>query len=124
MLKKLTNQAVFKLAEQEIKFIESENIAFSSFLDNDYPERLKQCIDGPTVLFSSGEIDLHSKRTISIVGTRQITSYGIDFCKKLIEELSPLNPVIVSGFAYGVDIVAHQAAMENNLQTIGVLAHG
>jgi DNA processing protein len=124
LLKKLSNQNVFKLAEQEIKFIESENIAFSSFLDNDYPERLKQCIDGPTVLFSSGEIDLHSKRTISIVGTRQITSYGIDFCKKLIEELSPLNPVIVSGFAYGVDIVAHQAAMENNLQTIGVLAHG
>ncbi|RAR49767.1 DNA-processing protein DprA [Flavobacterium lacus] len=124
LLKKLANQTIFKLAEQEIKFIESQNIAFSSFLDPEYPERLKQCIDGPTVLFSSGEIDLQSKRIISIVGTRQITSYGIDFCKKLIEDLSPLNPVIVSGFAYGVDIVAHQVAMENNLQTIGVLAHG
>mgnify|MGYP006189561113 CR=1 FL=1 len=124
LIKKLTDASVFKLAEQEIKFIERENITFCSFLDESYPERLKHCIDGPTVLFSSGEIDLHSKRTISIVGTRQITSYGIDFCKKLIEDLSPLNPVIVSGFAYGVDIVAHQAAMENNLQTIGVLAHG
>ncbi|WP_396149508.1 DNA-processing protein DprA [Flavobacterium sp.] len=124
LIKKLTDVSVFKLAEQEIKFIERENITFCSFLDEAYPERLKHCIDGPTVLFSSGEIDLHSKRTISIVGTRQITSYGIDFCKKLIEDLSPLNPVVVSGFAYGVDIVAHQAAMENNLQTIGVLAHG
>lgn len=124
LIKNLTNASVFKLAEEEIKFIERENITFCSFLEEAYPERLKHCIDGPTVLFSSGEIDLHSKRTISIVGTRQITSYGIDFCKKLIEELSPLNPVIVSGFAYGVDIVAHQAAMENNLQTIGVLAHG
>ena len=124
LIKKLTDASVFKLAEQEIKFIERENITFCSFLDESYPERLKHCIDGPTVLFSSGEIDLHSKRTISIVGTRQITSYGIDFCKKLIEDLSPLNPVIVSGFAYGVDIIAHQAAMENNLQTIGVLAHG
>lgn len=124
LIKKLKDTSVFKLAEEEIKFIDNENIDFCSFLDEDYPERLKQCIDGPTVLFSSGEIDLKSKRTISIVGTRQITSYGIDFCKKLIEDLSPLNPVIISGFAYGVDIVAHQAAMENNLKTIGVLAHG
>jgi DNA processing protein len=49
---------------------------------------------------------------ISIVGTRQITSYGTEFCRKLIEDLAPLDPVIVSGFAYGVDIVAHQFAME------------
>ena len=124
LIKKLANETIFKLADAEIKFIEAENIDFCSFLDEEYPERLKQCIDGPAVLFSSGEIDLKSRRTISIVGTRQITSYGIDFCKKLIEDLSPLNPVIISGFAYGVDIVAHQAAMENNLQTVGVLAHG
>jgi DNA processing protein len=58
---------------------------------------------------------------ISIVGTRQITSYGTEFCRKLIEDLAPLDPVIVSGFAYGVDIV-HQFAMEYKLQTIG--AHG
>jgi DNA processing protein len=58
------------------------------------------------------------------VGTRQITSYGNEFCRKLIEDLAPLDPVIVSGFAYGVDIVAHQLAMEHNLQTIAVMAHG
>jgi DNA processing protein len=50
---------------------------------------------------------------------RQITSYGTEFCRKLIEDLAPLDPVIVSGFAYGVDIVAHQMAMDHNLQTIG-----
>ena len=61
---------------------------------------------------------------ISSVGTRQITSYGTEFCRKLIEDLAPLDPVIVSGFAYGVDIVAHQFAMDYKLQTIGVLAHG
>jgi DNA processing protein len=53
----------------------------------------------------------------------QITSYGTEFCRKLIEDLAPLDPVIVSGFAYGVDIVAHQMAMDHNLQTI-VVAHG
>jgi DNA processing protein len=58
------------------------------------------------------------------VGTRQITSNGTEFCKKFLEDLAPLNPIIVSGFAYGVDIVAHQLAMDHGLQTIGVLAHG
>jgi DNA processing protein len=69
-------------------------------------------------------MDFENRKMISIVGTRQITSYGMDFCKKLIEDLAIFNPIIVSGFAYGVDIVAHQAAMDNGLQTIGVLAHG
>jgi DNA processing protein len=75
-------------------------------------------------LFSTGNINWNTRKIISIVGTRQITSYGTEFCKKLIADLAPLNPIIVSGFAYGVDIVAHQAAMDNGLQTIGVLAHG
>jgi DNA processing protein len=66
------------------------------------------------LLFTSGKIDLKNRKIISIVGTRQITSYGTEFCRKLIEDLAPLDPIIVSGFAYGVDIVAHQLAMEHN----------
>ncbi len=124
LLKKLSEKHIFDLAQKELLFIEKENITFHSFLDDHYPERLKHCVDGPTVLFTSGNINLNAKRIISIVGTRNITSYGSDFCKKLMEDLAPLNPVIVSGFAYGVDITAHQLAMEHNLQTIGVLAHG
>ena len=124
LLKKLSEKYIFDLAQKEVHFIEKENITFQSFQDDDYPERLKHCIDGPAVLFTSGTVNLNAKRIISIVGTRNITSYGVDFCKKLLEDLAPLNPVIVSGFAYGVDITAHQLAMEHNLQTIGVLAHG
>lgn len=124
LLKNLNNKSIFSQAETELKHIQQNNINVSFFKNEDYPERLKQCIDSPILLFTSGNIQLKQKRIISIVGTRQITSYGIDFCKKLIADLAPLDPIIVSGFAYGVDIVAHQAAMENKLQTIGVLAHG
>jgi DNA processing protein len=124
LLKKLKDKSVFEKAEQELKFIRNNAVDVSFFLDENYPERLKHCIDGPVLLFSSGNIDLKNRKIISIVGTRQITSYGIEFCKKLIADLAPLNPIIVSGFAYGVDIVAHQAALEHNLQTIGVVAHG
>jgi DNA processing protein len=124
LLKNLKDKSIFEKANQEIQFIQSNDIKAFYFQDEDYPERLKHCIDGPVVLFSSGNIDLKKGKIISIVGTRQITSYGIEFCRKLIEDLAPLDPIIVSGFAYGVDIVAHQLAMENNLQTIGVVAHG
>ena len=124
LFKKLQEKNVFQLAENELRFIEKENISYSYFQDENYPERLKHCIDGPVILFECVTSDLQNRKLINIVGTRQITPYGIEFTKKLITDLAPLNPVIVSGFAYGVDIVAHQTAMEHNLQTIGVLAHG
>lgn len=124
LLKNLKDKSVFEKANKELEFIKSKDINVTYFHDKQYPERLKHCIDGPILLFSSGNINLENKKIISIVGTRQITSYGIEFCRKLIEDLAPLDPIIVSGFAYGVDIVAHQFAMENNLQTIGVVAHG
>jgi len=124
LFKKLKDPTVFKLAENEIRFMEKEQISYVYYLEDTYPERLKHCVDSPLILFQSGTINLQNRKIISIVGTRQITPYGIEFTKKLITDLAPLNPVIVSGFAYGVDIVAHQTAMENNLQTIGVLAHG
>lgn len=120
----LKNPDVFKLAEAEIKFISGNNISASFYLDKEYPERLKHCIDGPVVLFSSGNIDIEGRKMLSIVGTRQMTAYGADFTRKLLEDLAPLNPVIVSGFAYGVDIHAHIVAMDLGLQTIGVVAHG
>jgi DNA processing protein len=124
LLKNLRDKSVFEKATQELQFIQSNNIDVLYFQDEKYPDRLKHCIDGPVLLFSSGNINLENRRIISIVGTRQITSYGMEFCRKLIEDLAPLNPIIVSGFAYGVDIVAHQLAMDHNLQTIGVVAHG
>lgn len=124
LLKKLRDKTVFEKAEKELKFIQKEKIKVLYYQDDNYPERLKHCIDGPVLLFSTGNLNLENRKVVSIVGTREITSYGTAFCKKLIEDLAVFNPIIVSGFAYGVDIVAHQAAMENKLHTIGVLAHG
>lgn len=93
-------------------------------MDQDYPEKLKHCFDGPILLFQRGNIDLHKKKIISIVGTRNATSHGIEFCEQFMEQLAPLDPVIISGFAYGIDITAQRAAIHHNLQTVGCLAHG
>ena len=100
LVRKLKDKSIFEKATAEIQFIEHEGVRVLYFTDEAYPERLKHCIDG------------------------QITAYGTEFCKKLLEDLSFYNPIIVSGLAYGVDIVAHQTAMELQLQTVGVLAHG
>ncbi len=113
-----------KRAEEELNYIQQNNIAFSYFLEDDYPQNLKHCVDAPILIFKDGNLNLNNDKIISIVGTRNMSSYGRDFCNQLIEDLKEYNPIIVSGFAYGVDICAHKAAIKNNLQTIAVLAHG
>ena len=111
-------------AEAELRYIKDNNIRHSFFTDSDYPAYLKHCIDSPVLLFKRGNIDLEGRKIISIVGTRKMTSYGTSLCEELIEKLAPLDPIIVSGFAYGVDICAQRNAVKHNLQTIGCLAHG
>ena len=113
-----------QLAEKEFQYIKKHKIEYSYFLDKDYPLNLQHCIDAPILFFKDGTIDFSNEKIISIVGTRTMTNYGSSFCEKLIDELAVYNPIIVSGFAYGVDICAHKVAMKNNLQTIAVLAHG
>lgn len=124
LYKNFQSKTPFQQASTELKFIEKEAIQCFYFQEDTYPEKLKHCQDGPIILFGGGNLDLNKPKTISIVGTRNVTSYGQDFCKKLLEEIAPLNPTIISGFAYGVDIVAHTAAIDLGLQTVGVLAHG
>lgn len=123
-IQELYDSKHLKAAEAELKFIDQNNIQTHYFQDENYPEKLKHCLDGPILIFSKGKIDLQKKKIISVVGTRQITPQGISFCKSFIEDIAALDPVIISGFAYGVDITAHKAAVKNGLQTVGCLAHG
>ncbi|MCH4822532.1 DNA-processing protein DprA [Gramella lutea] len=123
-IRELNRLEHIKAAEDELKFIEKNKIGVHYFLEEDYPEKLKHCIDGPILLFSKGNINLNKKRIISVVGTRKITAHGMEFCERFINDLAVLEPVIISGFAYGVDITAQKAAVKNGLQTIGCLAHG
>lgn len=110
--------------EKELAFIDRNGIRCQAYTDATYPELLKLCADSPVVLFSRGNIALENRKIISIVGTRKISAYGRNFCEQLLADLAPLNPIIISGMAYGVDICAQRAALNNGLQTIGCLAHG
>lgn len=123
-LSDLQKNRLLENAENELEFIKNNNIGVHYFMDVDYPEQLKHCVDGPILLFQRGNINIKNQPIISIVGARKITTQGIANCEAIIERLAPYNPIIVSGFAYGTDITAQKAAMKNNLQTIGCLAHG
>lgn len=123
-LKGLYDSEHLEAAEKEYEFIQRHKIAYNYFMDDDYPRYLKHCIDAPVLLFKKGNINLEGKKIISVVGTRNMTSYGAALCESFIEDIAPLDPIIVSGFAYGVDIAIQRAASEKGLQTIGCLAHG
>ena len=123
-IKGLRDTKHIKAAENELEYVHANAITSLYFTDKGYPEKLKHCIDSPLLLFQVGNINLKEKRIISVIGTRKITRHGIAFCEALIEQLAPYDPVIVSGFAYGTDITAQKAALSQQLQTVGCLAHG
>lgn len=118
------SKSVLERAEQEIKFIEKNNIQTLFFTDDNYPVRLKNCYDSPVMLYYQGNADLNTEKIVSVVGTRTPSMYGKLMTEKLIEELQSLGCLVVSGMAYGIDITAHKAALDFNLNTVGVLAHG
>ena len=113
-------------AETEVNFITRNNINPIYFKDTNYPQRLLECDDAPTMLYTLGQCDLNSAHVISVVGTRHATHYGVEMTERIIEDLSKRldNIIVVSGLAYGIDIAAHRAAIKNNIPTIAVLAHG
>ena len=113
-------------AEREIGQMQKYRISSVYYRDEAYPWRLKNCVDGPLLLFYRGKPAFERERMISIVGTRNASSYGREQTQAIIRELSEEYPdlVIISGLAYGIDITAHRSAMDNGLDTFAVMAHG
>ena len=98
--------------------------------DPEYPALLKECEDAPAGLYvrssSPDSLVFGSRPAIAVVGTRDLSLYGRDWCRRIVEAMgrSRQTPTVVSGFALGTDIVAHAAALECGLPTIAVLPTG
>lgn len=126
VIDEILNPEVLNKAEQELNFVVKNNISTFFITAKDYPHRLRECADAPILLYFKGNADLNADKIVSIVGTRNSTNYGNNFCDSFLESLSSSLPetLIVSGLAYGIDVQAHRAALKYNLPTIGVMAHG
>jgi DNA processing protein len=120
----IVKQDILKRADEEITFIEKNNITPLFYLDKEYPLRLKQCADSPVMLYYKGNANLNAERIIAVVGTRNITDYGRKMTEELVKGLKSSGALIVSGLAYGVDVSAHRAALAAGMPTVGVVAHG
>ncbi|MCW3463324.1 DNA-processing protein DprA [Chitinophaga nivalis] len=114
----------FTAIEKEISFIQKYHIQPLFCTDPAYPQRLLQCYDSPAMLYFKGNATLNPSRMVNMVGTRHPSAYGKMICEQLVQELAAAGVTLVSGLAYGIDIIAHQAALLHQLPTIGVLAHG
>ena len=115
---------------EELTRLKSKNINFVGITQKNYPTLLKECEDSPIGLYvrstDSLENIFQKRPRVSIVGTRDLSLYGEEWCTKAVKGLTLTSekPVIVSGLALGTDICAHKTAIENNLPTIGVMATG
>lgn len=125
-LNSILEKGAFSRAEEELRFCETKHIRPLFFTSPDYPSRLNrpECTDCPALLYVLGSADLNPDRSVAVVGTRRATPYGRDNTDRLIRELKPFNTPIVSGLAYGIDTAAHTAALDHQLPTVAVLAHG
>ncbi len=126
VVQEIKNPEVLKRAEKEVLFIEKSKISPLFITEPSYPQRLKEYVDSPVILYYKGNHDLNASKIISIVGTRHATAYGKEITQTLLKNIAAIYPdvLIVSGLAYGIDIAAHKAALQVKLPTVGVLAHG
>jgi DNA processing protein len=117
-----------KALEKALKIQEqakNDQIHIIPYWSEDYPKHLKFCNDHPLILYFKGSsLSLLNQRMLAIVGTRNSTSYGKKITEQIISDLEGLNIVVVSGLAYGIDGIAHQKALQLQIPTLGVLAHG
>ena len=120
----ILSKAYLREAEEELSFIQKHKIELLWLEDVGYPKRLKHCEDAPLLLYFKGNGDLNPRRTVSIVGSRNATAYGKRICEQLVQDLQPYEVQIISGLAYGVDVLSHRQALKHDISTIGVLGHG
>ncbi|OGM96214.1 MAG: DNA protecting protein DprA [Candidatus Yanofskybacteria bacterium RIFCSPHIGHO2_02_FULL_38_22b] len=90
----------------------------------EYPKLLAQIHNPPKQLYCRGNIELLKSFCIGVVGTRKLTAYGKEATERIVSELTGNDITIVSGLAMGVDAIAHQTALDNELPTIAVLGSG
>lgn len=124
------NDSAVRTAAEEYARLTDKGMTVLSIFDKDYPSLLRDCPDAPVALYvrssTPPEQLFNTGPAIAVVGTRDLSLYGREWCQRVVGAASqaPSRPVIVSGMAIGIDVTAHLAALETGLPTIGVLPVG
>lgn len=110
-------------AERELTFMDKNGIDALYYKDPNYPKKLKEAVDSPTLIFTKGKIDF-DRKNVAIVGTRKATAYGKSVTNQFVKDLVDHDVNIISGLAFGIDIEAHKSALQYDIPTVGVFARG
>jgi len=110
--------------DRQLATIERVGARVISWLDPEYPERLREIPHFPPVLFIRGALTPADARALAIVGSRAATPYGRMMAERLARDLSAREITIVSGMARGIDSLAHRAALSGGGRTLAVLGCG
>jgi DNA processing protein len=111
-------------AEKEAKLVRDEGATFLTPMDAEYPARLLEIYDPPSVLWVRGDVGLLSRAGIAVVGTRAPSAYGAGMAELLSRDLANRGLVIMSGMARGVDTAAHKGALDAGGKTLAVWGTG
>jgi DNA processing protein len=123
-LQQLDRNTALREAEKYTKYFDQHRIETLFYKDDTFPYRLNQCDDAPVLMYKTGKMACNALRVVSVVGTRNASSYGRKICEELLHSFVGKDIVVVSGLAYGIDIYAHKLCTELGIQTIGLLGHG
>ncbi|SHL58677.1 DNA-processing protein DprA [Chryseobacterium polytrichastri] len=117
------NITYLEFAESELKFCENNAIQIRLRHLNELPRLLNECDDAPAILYQKGNFD-DGLKTLSLVGTRNISPYGKQFIHDFFEETQSNKYISISGLALGVDKEVHEQSLQYSIPTTAVLAHG
>lgn len=110
--------------EENHKKLYSKGIRLISEEDKEYPDRLRSIQSHPDVLFVKGRMPKENILTVSIVGSRHASAYGLKVTEYFTEELARRGAQIISGMAYGIDSCAHNTSLAVGADTFAVMGCG
>ena len=110
--------------DHELDLVKRYNCKVITLDDENYPASLKAIYDPPPLLYVKGELLTNDSHSISVVGTRNATPYGMKVTEQLSGQLASRGIAIVSGMAHGIDTAAHNGALSTGGRTIAVIGNG
>ena len=120
----LSSRQARRRAEKELDTCRQRQVTVLTLRDAHYPSLLKEIFDPPIVLFASGDLSCLALPSISMVGSRKATPYGLNTAEKIACDLAERGLLVTSGLARGIDTASHRGALRGKGQTVAVLGSG
>jgi DNA processing protein len=120
----LARTAAYDTADRALAATDAIDARVITRCDSDYPERLLELTDAPSVLFVRGTLAVAESPSVAIVGTRGASSYGLRVARAIATSCAHAGVCVVSGLAQGIDGAAHEAALAAGGRTVAVLGTG